>query len=192
MDKELINKSIAKLHEFPVSIWFTGLSGSGKTTLTKLVYELFVRNGYRFKILDGDSLRTGINSNLGFSIADRTENIRRAAEVSKLFNDYGVSTLNAFICPTNILRKFAASVVGSEKYVEIYLDSPLDVCEKRDPKGLYAKCRRGEIENLTGIDSPFDIPENPHFEVKTSKETPDESANRVFEFICGYICRIKR
>jgi len=185
-----IDVQILKSKSF--SIWITGLSGSGKSTIAEKLLEMFTKYGIPVKILDGDHLRKGINNNLGFSIEDRKENIRRAAEISKLFNEYGVSTINAFICPVNELRNLARSIVGSEKYIEIYLDAPLSVCEERDPKGLYAKCRKGEIAEFTGITSPFEIPENPNFTIKTYKESSEESAKRTFESILGYICTIKR
>lgn len=174
------------------SIWLTGLSGSGKTTIAQNLSGIFSKYGIRIKILDGDHLRKGINNNLGYSIEDRRENIRRAAEVSKLFNESGITTVNAFICPTNELRTMASQIVGRESYIEIFLDAPLEICEKRDPKGLYSKCRKGEILEFTGITSPFEIPENQHFTIKTDKESVEVSANRTFESILGYICTIKR
>jgi adenylylsulfate kinase len=174
------------------SIWLTGLSGSGKTTLANTLSGLFNEKGIKMMILDGDNLRKGVNNNLGFSIVDRKENIRRAAEISKLYNDFGITTINAFICPTNELRKMASNIVGEDKYIEIFLDAPLAICENRDPKGLYAKCRKGEIAEFTGINSPFEIPENPNFTIKTDKESPEVSAKRIFELILVYICTIKR
>lgn len=192
MKEETLNKTLQILKSNAYSIWFTGLSGSGKTTLANKVSGLFAKMGISVKILDGDYLRKGINNNLGYSISDRKENIRRAAEVSKLFNEFGTTTINSFICPTNELRSMAREIVGTEKYIEIFLDAPLEICEIRDPKGLYAKCRKGEIPEFTGITSPFEVPENPHFTVKTDKDLPEVSANRTFESILGYICTIKR
>lgn len=192
MDPEYNQDAIARLKQHPLSIWLTGLSGSGKTTLASKLYHIFHVDGLEMKILDGDRLRLGINRNLGFSIDDRKENIRRAAEISKLFNEFNVCTINAFICPTRNLREMAQNIVGNEQYVEIFLNASLEACENRDTKGLYARCRRGEIAEFTGITSPFEIPESPHFIVDTVSESPDESARRVFEFICSYICRIKR
>jgi adenylylsulfate kinase len=185
-----LNKIISIFQSHSFSIWLTGLSGSGKTTIANIVSQLFLKRGISVMILDGDRLRKGINNNLGYSIDDRTENIRRAAEISKLFNEQGITTINAFICPTNNLRKMASNIVGSSKYIEIFLDAPMDVCESRDTKGLYAKCRRGEIPEFTGITSPFEIPENPQFIIQTNKESAEESANRTFESILGYICKI--
>ena len=141
-----------------VMIWFTGLSGSGKSTLAiALEHELHQR-GLLCRILDGDNIRTGINNNLGFSDTDRIENIRRIAEVSKLFIDTGVITIAAFISPNNEVRELASSIVGKEDFVEVFISTPLAVCEQRDVKGLYAKARRGEIKDFTGISSPFEAP----------------------------------
>lgn len=185
-------EQIKILNENPLSIWITGLSGAGKSTLANYTASIFEAYAVKIKVLDGDDLRKGLNNNLGFSLIDRQENIRRAAEVSKLFNDCGITTLNAFICPTEELRHLAKNIVGKEKYFEIYLDVPLDICEQRDPKGLYARFRKGECKQLTGKDSPFEIPENPHLTLKTHLEPAKESANRTFESILGYLCRIKR
>jgi adenylylsulfate kinase len=192
MELTHINEYIRLLIENPLSVWITGLSGSGKTTLANYTAALFNKHGVKIQILDGDNLRKGLNNNLGFSLEDRFENIRRAAEVSKLFNDSGITTVNAFICPTEDLRKLAKSIVGDEKYFEIYLDVPLDICEQRDPKGLYARFRKGEFKALTGVDSPFEVPGNPNLTLKTHLESPKESAKRTFEAILGYICKIKR
>ncbi len=192
MDSNQVKECVRLLHRNPLSIWITGLSGSGKTTLASYIAALFNEYGVNVKILDGDNLRKGLNNNLGFSISDRSENIRRAAEVSKLFNESGITTINAFICPTKELRNQAENIVGIEKYFEIFLDVPFDVCELRDPKGLYARFRRGEFKELTGADSPYEVPENPDLTLKTHLESPKESANRTFVSILGYICKIKR
>lgn len=192
MDNNQIRECIQLLHRNPLSIWVTGLSGSGKTTLANYVAALFKEYGVNVKVLDGDNLRKGLNNNLGFSISDRSENIRRAAEVSKLFNESGITTINAFICPTIELRKQAENIVGVENYFEIFLDVPFDICEQRDPKGLYARFRKGEFKELTGADSPYEVPENPNLTLKTHLESPKESANRTFVSILGYICKIKR
>jgi adenylylsulfate kinase len=192
MDNNQIKECIQLLHRNPLSIWVTGLSGSGKTTLANYVAALFKEYGLNVKVLDGDNLRKGLNNNLGFSISDRSENIRRAAEVSKLFNESGITTINAFICPTIELRKQAENIVGIENYFEIFLNVPFEVCEQRDPKGLYARFRKGEFKELTGADSPYEVPENPDLTLKTHLESPKESANRTFESILGYICKIKR
>lgn len=150
-------------------IWFTGLSGSGKSTLAIALERELSKRGILCYLLDGDNIRTGINNNLGFSEADREENIRRIAEVSKLFVDCGVVTLAAFISPTNAIRKQAESIIGSENFIEVFVSTPLEVCEQRDVKGLYRKARAGEIKNFTGISSPFEAPEKPSIAIDTSK-----------------------
>ena len=137
-------------------LWMTGLSGSGKSTLAIALERELQRRGILCRILDGDNIRSGINNNLGFSPADRRENIRRIAEVARLFVDTGIVTIAAFISPSEELRRMAAGIVGEEDFVEIYVSTPLSVCEERDVKGLYAKARRGEISEFTGISAPFD------------------------------------
>ena len=139
-------------------IWMTGLSGSGKTTLARqLDWQLFNR-GYLSQILDGDIIRSGINNNLKYTEEDRYENIRRIAEVSKLFLNCGIITINSFISPTEEIRRMAMDILGRENVIEVFVNAPLEVCEGRDVKGMYAKARRGEIKHFTGIDSPFEIP----------------------------------
>jgi adenylylsulfate kinase len=192
MKDKILEKALEILKTDTISIWITGLSGSGKTTLSKFLANNFVQFGVPVKVLDGDDLRKGINSNLGYSMADRQENIRRAAEISKLFNDNGISTINAFICPTNGLRHLAKKIVGEKRYFEIFLNVPVEVCETRDPKGLYKRYREGEFKELTGKDSPYEIPDNPNFVIKTYNESPQDSANRTFESILGYICSLKK
>jgi adenylylsulfate kinase len=160
-DKEKI------LNQRSTVIWITGLSGSGKTTIAQgLEIELHKR-GYLTKLLDGDNVRSGINNNLKFTEADRKENIRRIAEVSKLFMMGGVILINCFISPTKEIRDQAKEIVGEDDFFEIYVNTPLEVCEERDIKGLYAKARAGLIKNFTGIDSPYEEPENPSIEIKT-------------------------
>ena len=132
-------------------IWFTGLSGSGKSTIAIALERELHRRGILCRILDGDNIRSGINNNLGFTEADRVENIRRIAEVSRLFVDTGIVTLAAFISPNNDIREMAARIIGKDDFVEVYVSTPLEECERRDVKGLYAKARRGEIKNFTGI-----------------------------------------
>jgi len=161
----------------------TGLSGSGKTTIAlALEKELFER-GFLVQILDGDLVRSGINNNLRFSVDDRTENIRRIAEISKLFVGCGIITINCFISPTNVIRAMARNIIGADDFIEVYMNSPLEVCEARDAKGLYAKARRGEIREFTGIDSPFDVPVHPDLELKTSELTIPETFKKALEFI---------
>ncbi len=166
-----------------VMIWFTGLSGSGKSTLAlALERELYAR-GFLSRILDGDNIRHGINKNLGFSEEDRFENIRRIAEVSKLFVDTGIITIAAFISPTHRIRAAAAEIIGRENFVEVYVNTPLEVCEARDVKGLYKKARRGEIREFTGISSVFEAPEHPDLVIDTSAAPLEESVRRLLEVV---------
>ena len=141
------------------------------------------KRGLLCRILDGDNIRSGINNNLGFSAADRVENIRRIAEVGKLFVDTGVITLAAFISPNNDIRKMAASIIGEDDFMEVYVSTPIEECERRDVKGLYAKARKGEIANFTGISAPFEAPEHPALSLDTSVLTLEESVNQLLEII---------
>jgi len=151
-------------------IWLTGLSGSGKTTLAlRLERELFEK-GYLVQILDGDNIRSGISNNLSFSENDRLENIRRIAEVSKLFINCGIITINCFISPTNKIRSEAKKIIGDDNFIGIYINSDLITCEKRDVKGLYKKARKGEIKDFTGISSKFELPDNTFIEINTNKD----------------------
>lgn len=158
-------------------IWFTGLSGSGKSTLAIALEKELYNRGYLCRILDGDNIRSGINNNLGFSESDRTENIRRIAEVSKLFVDCGVVTIAAFISPTNTIRTLAREIVGTDDFMEVYVSTSIEECERRDVKGLYEKARRGEIKDFTGISSPFEAPEHPFLSIDTAKYSLEESVN---------------
>ena len=169
-----------------VMVWFTGLSGSGKSTVAIAVERELHRRGLLCRILDGDNIRSGINNNLGFSEADRVENIRRIAEVGKLFVDTGIITLAAFISPNNALRKMAAGIIGADDFLEVYVSTPLDVCEQRDVKGLYAKARRGEIKEFTGVSAPFEAPESPALSLDTSVLTVEESVAKVLELILNH------
>jgi len=164
-------------------IWLTGLSGSGKTTTALGLEKKLHQNGYLCKILDGDNIRTGINNNLGFTEEDRIENIRRIAEVSLLLLRCGVITINAFVSPTNEIREIARKIIGKDNFIEVFIDTPLNVCEKRDVKGLYKKAREGKIKNFTGISAPFEIPENADLILKTENRQIEESVNEVYEFI---------
>ncbi len=164
-------------------IWFTGLSGAGKTTLAKrLEEELFKRN-YLVQILDGDNVRTGINSNLSFTEDDRKENIRRIAEVAKLFLECGIITISAFISPTREIRQMALKIIGRENVIYIYVNAPLDVCEKRDVKGLYSRARRGEIKDFTGITSPYEEPLRHELEIRTDLLNIEESVDKLMQYI---------
>lgn len=173
----------ALLKQKGIMIWFTGLSGSGKSTLAIALERELYKQGILCRILDGDNIRSGINNNLGFSDADRTENIRRIAEVSKLFVDCGIVTLAAFISPTNAIRHMAAEIIGSEDFLEVYVSTPIEECEKRDIKGLYAKARCGEIKEFTGISSPFEAPEHPFISIDTSRLPLEESVQLLMKAI---------
>ncbi|MCF2551520.1 adenylyl-sulfate kinase [Bacteroides caecigallinarum] len=171
------------LHQHSVMIWFTGLSGSGKSTIAIALERELQKRGLLCRILDGDNIRSGINNNLGFSAEDRVENIRRIAEIGKLFVDTGIITIAAFISPNNDIREMAANIIGKENFLEIYVSTPIEECERRDVKGLYAKARRGEIKNFTGISAPFEAPEHPALSIDTSKLTVQESVNKLLELI---------
>lgn len=173
----------AQLKQRGVVIWMVGLSGSGKSTLARSLEHNLHGLGYSTMLLDGDNLRTGINNNLGFSEADRMENIRRAAEASKLFASAGMVTICSLISPTADIRAMAQEIIGPKDYFEVYVNCPLEVCEERDVKGLYAKARSGEIKNFTGIDSPFEGPKNPSLELRTDLEDIQASQQRLFEAI---------
>ena len=171
------------LKQHGVMLWFTGLSGSGKSTVAIALERELHQRGLLCRILDGDNIRSGINNNLGFSPEDRVENIRRIAEVGKLFVDTGIITIAAFISPNNQLRNMASEIIGKENFVEVYISTPLEECERRDVKGLYAKARRGEIKEFTGISAPFEAPENPDIELDTSTLSLKESVDILLEAI---------
>lgn len=164
-------------------VWFTGLSGSGKSTVAIALERELQKRGILCRILDGDNIRFGINSNLGFSEEDRIENIRRIAEIGKLFVDTGIVTIAAFISPNNMLREMASKIIGHDDFIEVFVSTPLEECERRDVKGLYAKARRGEIKNFTGISAPFEAPENPAISLDTSKLSVEQSVNRLLDLI---------
>lgn len=167
--------------------WMTGLSGSGKTTIAKILEKKLHHMGFLTQILDGDNIRAGINNNLGFSENDRKENIRRIAEISKLFLNCGVITINCFISPTKEIRKAAKDIIGKADFREIFIDTPLEICEKRDTKGLYKRARSGEIKDFTGISSAFEVPSDPEIHLKTENSTPEESAENLLKQILPII-----
>ena len=171
------------LKQHSVMIWFTGLSGSGKCTIAIALERELHKRGLLCRILDGDNIRSGINNNLGFTEADRIENIRRIAEVSKLFVDTGIITIAAFISPSNDIREMAANIIGKDDFLEVYVSTPIEECERRDVKGLYAKARRGEIKNFTGISAPFEAPAHPALTLDTSALSLEESVNKLLELI---------
>ena len=171
------------LGQHSLMVWFTGLSGSGKSTIAIALERELHQRGLLCRILDGDNIRSGINNNLGFSEADRVENIRRIAEVSKLFVDTGIITIAAFISPSNDIREMAADIIGRDDFVEVYVSTPIEECERRDVKGLYAKARRGEIKNFTGISAPFEAPEHPALTLDTLVLSLEESVHKLLELI---------
>lgn len=166
-----------------VMLWFTGLSGSGKSTVAIALERELQKRGLLCRILDGDNIRSGINKGFGFTAEDRRENIRRIAEVAKLFVDTGIITIAAFISPSNDLRRMASDIIGAEDFKEVYISTPLEVCEARDVKGLYAKARRGEIKNFTGISAPFEAPEHPALSIDTSKVSLEDSVKQILAFL---------
>lgn len=164
-------------------LWFTGLSGSGKSTVAIALERELQRRGLLCRLLDGDNIRTGINANLGFTADDRRENIRRIAEVAKLFVDTGIITLAAFISPTEELRALARDIIGADDFKEIYISTPLEECERRDVKGLYARARRGEVKHFTGISAPFEAPQHPALSLDTSRLTLEQSVAKLVELV---------
>ena len=181
-DKILLRADKEKLlRQHGVALWFTGLSGSGKTTIAIALEQELNKKGLLTQVLDGDNIRAGINNNLGFSDADRTENIRRIAEITKLFVNCGVITICCFVSPTEEIRSLAKSIIGPADFIEVFVNTPLAICEKRDVKGLYAKARKGEIKDFTGITAPFEAPAQPEVEVKTDELTVQQSVKKIVE-----------
>ena len=178
--KELINQK-------PLLIWLSGLSGSGKSTIANELEKKLFENGYLSYLLDGDNIRIGLNKDLGFSDNDRKENIRRISEVSKLMLDAGLIVITAFISPFEEERELAKSLVKEENYFLVHVNCSVEKCEERDVKGLYKKARAGEIKNFTGIDSPYEVPDNPNLIVDTEKESVNESVNKIFTAITNKI-----
>ena len=164
-------------------IWFTGLSGSGKSTIAEGLEKWLFSKGYFVQVLDGDNTRTGINNNLGFTLEDREENIRRIAELSKLFVNSGIICINSFVSPTIDIRKMAKNIIGQNDFIEVFVNTPIEVCESRDVKGLYKKVRAGEIKGFTGIDSPFEAPIEADVEILTENQSIEESIGKVFNFV---------
>ena len=173
----------ALLEQTGVVIWMTGLSGSGKSTLARGLEHKLYKQGILTKLLDGDNLRTGLNQDLGFSEADRTENIRRVAETAKLFADTGIVTICSFVSPTVAIRDQARSIIGVNNFLEVYVNASFDTCAQRDAKGLYAKALKGEIKNFTGLDAPFEPSEQPFLEIKTDEIDEDASVELLYKSI---------
>jgi adenylylsulfate kinase len=166
-----------------VVLWFTGLSGSGKSTLAHALEEKLFQKGHRTFVLDGDNVRHGLNSNLDFSEKGRTENIRRISEVSKLMLESGLIVMTAFISPINKDRDEARQLISNDDFIEIYCKASLETCETRDVKGLYKKARAGEITNYTGIDSPYEVPENPELTIDTDNQSLEGSVSTILSFL---------
>ena len=164
-------------------LWFTGLSGSGKSTLAIAVEKLLFDQGYHIVVLDGDNIRTGINSNLTFSSEDRIENIRRIAEIAKLFLSNGIICIVSFISPTREMRGMARDIIGKNDFVEIFIDTPIEICESRDIKGLYKKARAGEIPDFTGVNAPYESPLNPDILILTESKSVEESLDELYQVI---------
>jgi bifunctional enzyme CysN/CysC len=167
----------------PAVIWFTGLSGSGKSTIATVLEKRLYSLGLHTYVLDGDNVRHGLNRDLGFTDADRVENIRRVAEVARLMADAGLMVLVSFISPFRSERRLARSLMSEGEFIEVFVDAPLDVCESRDPKGLYRKARRQEISNFTGIGSPYEPPENAEVRIESHKLTPEEAVEVLLEYL---------
>lgn len=167
------------LHQRGIMIWMTGLSGSGKSTVAIGVERELHKRGILCHILDGDNIRAGINSNLGFSAEDRRENIRRIAEIGKLFVDTGIVTIACFVSPTLELRQMAREIIGEKDFREVYIATPIEECERRDVKGLYARARRGEVKDFTGISAPFEAPTHPDLSLDTSQMTLKDEVEAV-------------
>lgn len=168
-------------------IWLTGLSGSGKSTIAQYLEKKLFQLGFFAQVLDGDNIRDGINKNLGFSEEEREENIRRIAEIAKLYLHSGIITINSFISPTLKIRQLAKNIIGENDFLEIYINAPMEVCESRDVKGLYEKARKGLIKGFTGIDSPYEPPQNPSLEIRTDQRDIEESIEVITEFLLPII-----
>jgi adenylylsulfate kinase len=181
VDKEHLIKQRSK------AVWLTGLSGSGKTTITKIAEKELYQLGYLVKVLDADEVRTSINKDLGFSIEDRSENIRRIAEVAKMFVNNGIIVFCCFVSPTEEIRNIARTTIGEDDFIEVFVNASFDVCEQRDVKGLYQKARNGLIKNFTGLDSPFEKPKNPALEIATAELSINESAEKLLTYIIPLI-----
>jgi len=189
-DLYLDKKTRARLkNQHPCLLWFTGLSGAGKSTIANIVEKKLNADGKHTYLLDGDNVRHGLNRDLGFSSEDRIENIRRVGEVGKLFVDAGIIALASFISPFRSDRMIVRELFAPNEFLEVFISAPLDVCEERDPKGLYKKARRGQIPNFTGVDSPYEPPENAELVVDTTESSPEQCADTVISYIIqhGYI-----
>jgi len=172
-----------KLIQKPKVIWFTGLSGSGKTTIAQATEQYLISKKIVIKVLDGDEIRSGLNKDLGFSLEDRKENIRRVAEVAKILKDSGITVLVSFISPTKEIREIARKIISKDDFIEVFVDASLETCIKRDVKGLYKKAIKGEIKDFTGIDSLYEAPENPNIILNTEKLSVNEAVQVLIEYL---------
>jgi len=184
------NHFIQRNKHLPMVLWMTGLSGSGKSTLANHVFKQWFDKGYQVIVLDGDNVRQGLNGDLGFSLDDRTENIRRVAEVAKLFCQNGIVVITAFISPLNKDREIARKIIGNDWFREVYIDCTLDECENRDVKGLYQKARNGLIPEFTGISSPFEVPIHADIHIQTNKLSISESVDKILQTLEPQILNI--
>ena len=171
------------LGQHGITLWFTGLSGSGKSTVAIALEKALSEKGVFCRIIDGDNVRCGLNAGLGFSPQDRKENIRRVAEVCRLFTQTGIVTIATFISPARELRNMARNIIGADDFMEIYVSTPLEECERRDVKGLYARARRGEIKEFTGVSAPFEAPLSPDIEIDTSALDIEESVEKIISAV---------
>ena len=169
-----------------------GTSGSGKSTIAENLEKKLFKNGFFAQVLDGDNIRSGINRDLGFSLEDREENIRRISEITKLYLNSGIITICSFVSPTIAIRNNAKEIIGEKDFMEIYINTPLEICEERDVKGLYQKARKGEIKDFTGISAPFEVPESPEIEINTAQLSIDESVQKVLDYILPIIKTSKK
>tara|TARA_B100000989_G_scaffold142729_2_gene106267 strand:- start:2040 stop:2648 length:609 start_codon:yes stop_codon:yes gene_type:complete len=178
--KEKRGKSLAQK---PFLLWFTGLSASGKSTIANIIEQKLFELNYKTYLLDGDNVRHGLNKDLGFDEKSRVENIRRIGEVAKLFNDAGLIVLTAFISPFKSDRKMVRDLFKKSDFLEVFIDASIEICEKRDPKGMYKKARSGEIKNFTGISSPYEAPENPEIHVINNELSLEEASNKIVQYL---------
>lgn len=179
------------LQQKALCIWMSGLSGSGKSTIAQGLERKLHQHGILTAMLDGDNVRTGINNNLGFTEEDRTENIRRIAEINKLFLQNGIVTINSFVSPTKDIRDLAKQIIGEDDFYEVYINASFEECAKRDVKGLYKKALNGEIKNFTGLDAPFEAPQNAALEIKTAEQNIEESIETIYTFFIYKIKNLK-
>jgi len=176
----------ALLRQKPLTLWLTGLSAAGKSTLAFALEARLVKDGYACYVLDGDNIRHGLNNNLGFSPADRSENLRRISEVAKLMNDAGLIVMTSFIAPFVDDREQAKHIIGEDLFYEVYVSTSLEVCEARDPKGLYRKARTGELPEFTGISSPYEIPSNPDIAIDTSQLSMEQAVDQLYWLVLDH------